>query len=73
MAVVFTKPWDCTDLSPALLSVAMAKMETPVCADVRRHGMEERALRKDWADLFLSLPESPPDVATLATTEPTLS
>jgi DDE family transposase len=34
-----------TDLSPAILSVTMAKMETPVCADVIRHWLEEQDLR----------------------------
>jgi hypothetical protein len=34
-----------TDLSPALLSVTMAKMGTPVCAEVIRHWMEEQDLR----------------------------
>jgi hypothetical protein len=34
-----------TDLSPARLSVTMAKMGTPVCAEVIRHWMEEQALR----------------------------
>jgi Rhodopirellula transposase DDE domain len=35
----------CTDLSPARLSVTMAKMGTPVCAEVIRHWMEEQDLR----------------------------
>lgn len=34
-----------TDLSPAILSVTMSKMGTPVCADVIRHWMEEHDLR----------------------------
>ena len=34
-----------TDRSPALLSVTMAKMGTPVCAEVMRHWMEEHDLR----------------------------
>jgi hypothetical protein len=34
-----------TDLSPAILSVTMAKMGTPVCAEVIRHWMEEHDLR----------------------------
>jgi DDE family transposase len=34
-----------TDRSPALLSVTMAKMGTPVCAEVIRHWMEEHDLR----------------------------
>jgi hypothetical protein len=34
-----------TDLSPACLSITMAKMGTPVCAEVIRHWMEEQALR----------------------------
>ncbi len=38
-AIVFT------DLSPAILSVTMAKMGTPVCAEVIRHWMEEHDLR----------------------------
>ncbi len=35
----------CTDRSPALLSVTMAKMGTPVCAEVMRHWMDEHDLR----------------------------
>ena len=34
-----------TDQSPAILSVTMAKMGTPVCAEVIRHWMEEQDLR----------------------------
>ena len=34
-----------TDLSPARISLTMAKMGTPVCADVIRHWMEEQDLR----------------------------
>lgn len=34
-----------TDLSPARISFTMAKMGTPVCADVIRHWMEEHDLR----------------------------
>ena len=34
-----------TDLSPARLSATMAKMGTPVCAEVIRHWMEEQDLR----------------------------
>lgn len=34
-----------TDLSPAQISLTMAKMGTPVCADVIRHWMEEQDLR----------------------------
>jgi hypothetical protein len=34
-----------TDLSPARLSVTMAKRGTPVCAEVIRHWMEEQDLR----------------------------
>ena len=34
-----------TDLSPALLSVTMAKRGTPVCAEVIRHWMDEHDLR----------------------------
>ena len=35
----------CTDRSPALRSVTMAKMGTPVCAEVMRHWMEAHDLR----------------------------
>src|SRR5437773_12581368 len=34
-----------TDLSPARLSVTMAKMGTPVCAEVIRHWREQQDLR----------------------------
>jgi Rhodopirellula transposase DDE domain len=34
-----------TDLSPPILSSTMAKLGTPVCAEVIRHGMEEQDLR----------------------------
>jgi DDE family transposase len=34
-----------TDLSPARISLTMAKMGTPVCADVIRHWMDEHDLR----------------------------
>lgn len=50
-----------TDLSPAILSVTMAKMGTPVCADVIRHWMDDQDLRlrkiaKDLAGGALAAP-----------------
>ena len=42
-----------TDLSPARLSVTMAQMGTPVCAEVIRHWMEEHDLR--WRQIAKDL------------------
>jgi hypothetical protein len=35
----------CTDRSPPILASPMAKLGTPVCAEVMRHWLEEQDLR----------------------------